>query len=116
MISLPAPLNALLILLAPFLLTSRSPELWNSIILWIAYIPVLIVTFLLYFVYTTTLLPLAFVKIFFHKMIMIFMYSKSYRVHKSDKFMQWVIFAVIGPFRMTANFLMDLVAFLQHAT
>ena len=72
----------------------------------------LIVVFIVYFVYTAALLPLAFVKMFFHKMIMIFMYSKSYRVHKSDKFMQWVIFAVIGPFRLTANFLTDLVAFL----
>jgi len=116
LISLPAPLNALLILLAPFLLTSRSPEFWNKVILWLAYLPVLLVTFVLYFVYTAALLPLSFVKIFFHKMIMIFMYSKSYRVHKSDKFMQWVMFAAIGPFRMTANFLVDLVAFIQHCT
>ena len=47
-------------------------------------------------------------------MIMIFMYSKSYRVHKSDKFMAWVLFAVIGVFRMTANFFVDLIAFVHH--
>lgn len=76
--------------------------------------PVLLVTFSIYFVYTAALLPLAFVKVFFHKMVMVFMYSKSYRVHKSDKFMQWVLFAVIGGPRMVANFLIDLVAFLQH--
>jgi len=105
-------LNGLLILLAPFLLTSRNPEFWNNIILWLAYLPVLIVTFSIYFVYTAALLPLSFVKIFFHKMIMIFMYSKSYRVHKSDKFMAWIMFAVIGPFRIISNFLIDLVAFL----
>lgn len=62
--------------------------------------------------YTSALLPLACVKIFFHKMIMIFMYSKSYRVHKSEKFMQWVMFTAIGPIRLSANFIMDLVAFL----
>jgi len=45
-------------------------------------------------------------------MIMIFMYSKSYRVHKSEKFMQWVMFTAIGPIRLSANFIMDLVAFL----
>jgi hypothetical protein len=114
LISLPVPLNGLLILFAPFLLTSRHPEFWNNVILWLAYLPVLLVTFTIYLVYTAALLPLSFVKMFFHKMVMIFMYSKSYRVHKSDKFMQWVLFAVIGPFRMTANFLVDLVSFLQH--
>ena len=30
--------------------------------------------------------------------------------------MQWVLFAVIGPFRMTANFLVDFLAFLMHCT
>jgi hypothetical protein len=86
------------------------------LILWLAYTPVLLVTFIIYAAYTAALLPLSFVKMFFHKMVMIFMYSKSYRVHKSDKFMQWVLFAVIGPFRMTANFLVDLLAFLMHCT
>jgi hypothetical protein len=76
--------------------------------------PVLLVTFTIYFIYTAALLPLAFVKVFFHKMVMVFMYSKSYRVHKSDKFMQWVLFAVIGGPRMIANFFVDLVSFLQH--
>jgi hypothetical protein len=28
--------------------------------------------------------------------------------------MQWVMFTAIGPIRLTANFIMDLVAFLQH--
>jgi hypothetical protein len=86
----------------------------NDAILWIAYLPVLLVTFSIYFVYTTALLPLCMVKMFFHKMVMIFMYSKSYRVHKSEKFMQWVIFLVIGPLRLTNNFLVDLVAFVSH--
>lgn len=76
--------------------------------------PVLAVTFSLYLVYTTALLPLCMVKMFFHKMVMIFVYSKSYRVHKSEKFMQWVMFLILGPFRLVANYLVDLVAFLQH--
>ncbi len=64
--------------------------------------------------YTSALLPLAMVKMFFHKMVMIFMYSKSYRVHKSEKFMQWVMFTAIGPLRLTANFFIDLIAFVHH--
>jgi len=111
LISLPAPLNVLLLVLGPFLATSFHSQRFNNIILWIAYLPVLIVTFTIYLVYTTALLPLCMVKMFFHKMVMIFMYSKSYRVHKSEKFMQWVMFLAIGPLRLTSNFLVDLVAF-----
>lgn len=114
LISLPPPINVILVIFAPILLCTKNPELWNKVILWIAYLPVLCFSFFIYLVYTAALLPLSFVKLFFHKMIMIFMYSKSYRVHKSDKFMQWVIFAVIGLFRITANFLVDLIAFVQH--
>jgi hypothetical protein len=114
LISIPAPLNVLLLLLAPFLLTSSQPEFWNKIILWVAYLPVLIVIFCIYTAYTVCLYAYAWLKVFFHKMVMIFMYSKSYRVHKSDKFMTWVAFAAIGPFRMLSNVLTDLVAFVQH--
>lgn len=74
----------------------------------------LLVIFCIYTAYTLCLYGYAFVKVFFHKMIMIFMYSKSYRVHKSDKFMTWVAFAVVGPFRLLSNVLTDLVAFVQH--
>jgi hypothetical protein len=115
LISIPAPLNVLLLLLAPFLLTSRNPEYWNKIILWLAYLPVLFVVYCIYLVYTSALYGLCWLKVFFHKMVMIFMYSKSYRVHKSDKFMQWVLFAVIGYFRILANWATDLVAFVQHS-
>lgn len=114
LISLPPPINVILVFFAPILLCTKNPELWNKVILWIAYLPVLCVSFILFILYTAALLPLSFVKLFFHKMIMIFMYSKSYRVHKSDKFMQWVIFAVIGLFRITANFFVDLIAFVKH--
>jgi len=62
------------------------------------------------------LLPVCFLKVFFHKMIMIFVYSKSHRIGRADKFMQWVTFTITGPIRLTANMLVDMVVFLQHCT
>ena len=80
LISLPPPLNLLLLILAPFLLTSKNPQVWNKAILWLAYLPVLLITTVVFFVYNVALLPLVYTKVFFHKMVMIFVYSKSYRV------------------------------------
>jgi len=112
LISLPTPLNILHILVSPILMTSSSPETVNKAILWIAYLPVFIVTTVIFFTYSVAILPIAFVKIFFHKMIMIFVYSKAYRVTRADKFMLWVFFAIVGPFKLIANVFTDLVAFL----
>lgn len=52
---------------------------------------------------------------FLHKMVMIFVYSKSHRVSRADKFMIWVAFAVVGIFRLYANVFKDNAAFLCHA-
>ena len=114
LISLPPPVNGLLFFLAPFLMTTKSPELLNKVILWVAYLPMLLITFMIFAFWNFLLIPICYIKIFFHKMIMIFVYSKSYRVSRADKFMLWIFFAIVGPFRLTANVVMDLIAFVQH--
>ena len=48
-------------------------------------------------------------------MVMIFVYSKSHRVSRADKFMIWVAFAVIGIFRLYINAFADSAIFLVHA-
>lgn len=116
LISLPPPLNGLLFFLAPFLMTSKNPEMINKAILWVTYLPLLVLTFGVFMAYNLALIPVTYVKMFFHKMIMIFVYSKSYRVSRADKFMLWIMFIVIGPFRLMANFLVDMVAFVKHST
>jgi hypothetical protein len=116
LISIPPPLNVTLLFLAPFLMTSENPEKWNRAILWVAYLPVLIITTTVFFVYEVVLVPLTFLKVLFHKMIMIFIYSKSYRVTKADKFMLWIFFIIVGPFRLIANIITDTAAFLKHST
>lgn len=115
LISLPPPLNAFLVFLAPFLLTSKNPEIWNKVILWVAYLPILIITTTVFFLYNICLLPLAYVKMFFHKLVMIFVYSKSYRVARADKFILTVVFIVIGPIRLFMNVIVDTIAFIQHS-
>lgn len=114
LVSLPPPVNGLLFFLAPFLMTTKSPELLNKIILWVAYLPMLLITFMIFAFWNFLLIPICYIKMFFHKMIMIFVYSKSYRVSRADKFMLWIFFAIVGPFRLTANVIMDLIAFVQH--
>lgn len=114
LISLPAPLNVLHIFASPCLMTAANPERVNKIILWIAYLPVFIIVTIIFFAYSIVITPVCFVKIFFHKMIMIFVYSKTYRVSRADKFMTWVLFAIIGLPRLITNIFTDLAAFLMH--
>lgn len=114
LISLPPPLNVFLAILAPFLLTSKNPEIWNRVILWVAYFPILIITTTVFFLYNLLLLPLAYVKIFFHKLVMIFVYSKSYRVSRADKFILTVVFIPVGPVRLMSNVILDTIAFVSH--
>lgn len=114
LISIPPPLNVTLLVLAPFLLTSKNPEMWNRVILWVAYLPILILTSTLFLIYTVALFPVTYVKLVFHKLVMIFVYSKSYRVTKADKFMVWILFVIIGLPRLALNVFTDYAAFLRH--
>lgn len=116
LISLPPPLNGLLFFLGPFLMTSKNPEVINKAILWVTYFPLLVLTFGVFMAYNLALLPITYIKMFFHKMIMIFVYSKSYRVSRADKFMLWILFIVIGPIRLMNNFVVDMIAFVKHCT
>lgn len=83
-------------------------------ILWVAYLPILVLATTVFFVYNVLLLPLAYVKLFFHKLVMIFVYSKSYRVSKANKFILTVIFIPLGPIRLICNVVLDTVAFVSH--
>lgn len=114
LISLPPPFNVVLFFLAPFLLTSKNPEIWNKVILWFAYLPILILSTTVFFTYNILLLPLAYLKLFMHKLVMIFVYSKSYRVSKADKFILTVMFIPLGPIRLITNVIVDTIAFVRH--
>jgi len=114
LISLPIPFNALNFLFTPFLLTSKNPERLNVMILFIGYAPILLVSTILFIAYNIALLPLTYVKLVFHKSFMIFVYSKSFRVSRADKFMNFVQFAVFGPFILIINIITDIKYFIRH--
>lgn len=97
-------------------MTTQNPETLNKMILWVAYLPLLLVSFMIFAGWNFALIPICYVKMFFHKLVMIFVYSKSYRVSRADKFMLWIFFAVAGPFRLMGNVIMDLIAFVHHCT
>lgn len=114
LISVPAPLNVILIFLGPFLLTSRNPQRVNFLILLIAYFPVMVGVTLVFVVYNVLLIPLAYVKLWWHKLIMVYVYSKSYRVSKADKFITFCIFWIFGLPFMSLNCIVDIWHFLRH--
>lgn len=114
LISVPAPLNVILVFLGPFLLTSRNPQRVNFFILLIAYLPVMVGVTLVFVVYNVLLIPIAYVKLWWHKLIMVYVYSKSYRVSKADKFITFCIFWLFGLIFMTLNCVVDIWHFLRH--
>jgi hypothetical protein len=114
LVSLPAPLNFVHVFLAPFLLTSKNPEKLNVLILHFAYIPILVIMVLIFTVYNIILWPLAYIKIFFHKLIMVMTYSKSFRVSRADKFMYFVIWVIFGFPILMANSAIDIYFFVKH--
>ena len=67
----------------------------------------MITTSSIFLLYTVALVPVTYVKLVFHKLVMIFVYSKSYRVTKADKFMQWILFVIIGLPRLSLNLFTD---------
>ena len=112
LISIPAPLNFIHIFFAPFLLTSKKPQKCNEIILSMGYIPVMIGTTLVFIIYNLLLVPLCFVKLWWHKLIMVYVYSKSYRVSRADKFITFCLFWVFGLVTLTLNTFTDIYFFL----
>lgn len=114
LVSIPAPLNIVHLIFAPFLLASKNPQSVNEFILTIAYIPVMCFVTFVFVVYNILLIPLCFVKIWWHKLIMVYVYSKSYRVSRADKFITFCMFWAFGLVILTVNSVVDIWYFLKH--
>ena len=80
----------------------------------IGYIPVMIGVTLVFAVYNLLLVPLAYVKLWWHKLVMIYVYSKSYRVSRADKFITFCLFWIFGLLTLTLSALADLYYFVRH--
>lgn len=79
-----------------------------------AYLPILVCSVAVFIAYNIALIPIAYLKLFFHKMIMIMVYSKSFRVSRADKFMYFVLFSALGLFILTINAIVDIYYFIKH--
>lgn len=79
-----------------------------------AYIPIMLGTSVIFFVYNLCLVPIVFVKIFFHKLVMIFVYSKHIRVSRATKFAYAMAYVAYGLFSAFGNVAKDQVWFLLH--
>ena len=100
----------------PFFLTIRREQRhkMNQVFLHIEFAPVAFVLCVFYFVYTLAILPLTYVKLWFHKLTMIFTYSRVYRRDRDYKFIRAMEFLVVGPLLLTVNFFIDLQYFVRH--
>ena len=114
LISLPTPINFLHIFVAPFLLTSSRPQRVNECMLTIGYIPVMVGVTLVFTVYNLLLVQVGYVKLWWHKLIMIYVYSKSYRVSRADKFITFCWFWIFGLLTLTLSAFTDLYYFVRH--
>lgn len=114
LISVPAPFNLVLFFVAPFLLSSPNPQKINERWLMITYTPILLATAALYVAGEVALWPFVYIKMVFHKLTMVWVYSKSYRVSRADKFASFITYLIVGPFVTIGNSVVDLQYFLRH--
>ena len=80
----------------------------------VAYIPVLVSVTVLFGAGEVIMWPFVYVKMVFHKLTMVWVYSKAFRVSRADKFAQLVYFVFFGPFIIISNSVVDLWFFLKH--
>jgi hypothetical protein len=114
LVSLPVPLNFLLLIVSPFLMLSKRPERFNIVLLLIAYIPVVFSSTVLFFCYNMALVPLVFIKMFFHKLTMIFVYSKHIRISRAMKFFFAVLYTAYGLPSAFVNVFKDTYYYVMH--
>ena len=114
LISVNAPFNLLLLFVAPSLIQNSQPQKLNTKLLLFAYLPVLIGLTLIFATFEVIMWPLVYLKMIFHKLTMVWRYSKSFRVSRADKFTHFLYWILIGPFVTIGNSMVDLTFFLRH--
>jgi len=116
LISAPVPLNGLHFLHMPVLMSldDENAILMNTIILHIIYVPIVVIQVILFVIWCLVLSPVAYVKIFMHKMTISFTYSRIYRDERNNKFLYGMAWILMGPFLLLANIVRDTVMFVLH--
>jgi NADH:ubiquinone oxidoreductase subunit 4 (subunit M) len=114
LISCPAPLNFFLFFIGPVLLTSKNPQRLNQKFLFVFYLPVMTVVTACFIAGEIIMWPFVYVKMVFHKLTMVWVYSKSFRVSRADKFMNFIFYFFAGPFLIIGNSGIDTWFFIRH--
>lgn len=114
LVSMPVPLNMLLIAFCSCLIKSKRPETFNKALLYIAYFPTLILSTVLFFFYNLFLVPFVFIKLFFHKLTMIFVFSKHIPHSRAMKFAYTVYFTALGLPFLFGNVVTDTYYYVMH--
>lgn len=114
LISVPAPLNFFLVFAAPVLMTHPNPEKCNQKLLLIFYMPILAVAICLFLAIEIAMWPFVYVKMVFHKLTMTWVYSRTYRSSRADKFINFVFYFFFGPFFIVSNSCIDSFYFVKH--
>ena len=58
--------------------------------------------------------PFVYFKMLFHKLTMVWVYSKNFRVSRADKFANFILYALHGPFTLAGNSIIDTYFFVRH--
>ena len=104
----------MLLFTAPFLITSSDPESFNQKLLFLAYMPILAGSVFTFVVGEIIMWPFVYAKMVFHKLTMVWVYSKSWRLSRADKFANFVGYCFFGPFTTAANTFVDTQFFIRH--
>mmetsp|Transcript_37711 Transcript_37711/g.57750 ORF Transcript_37711/g.57750 Transcript_37711/m.57750 type:complete len:179 (-) Transcript_37711:1210-1746(-) len=114
LISVPPPLNIFLLFTVPFLISSPNIQRINERLLMAMYSIVLVVATITFLAGEMILWPFVFIKMTFHKLTMVWVYSKSFRVSRADKFTYFIVYVGFGLFINMGNTIVDLSFFLRH--
>lgn len=114
LISVPVPFNFFLIFAAPILINHKHQERCNTKLLMIFYMPILAITSSVFLAVESFMWIFVYLKMVFHKLTMTWVYSRTYRSSRADKFMNFVVFLLFGPAIVIGNTIVDLQYFIRH--
>lgn len=100
--------------LGTLVLSNKSPRL-NRIVQHIYFFPVLLGVLLIFLAYQLFILPVAYVKMFFHKFALVVNNPQGVGAKsKSNRLGYAVLWTFVGPFILMANYFVDIYWFFKH--
>ena len=105
------PFTVVLVSVLPFVMFYNQPEIVNQFMLHIEYLPFMLSCFFVFFTLNLILLPFTFMKVLFHKLILICKANKSTTIHKIGSFLLYLCFGLLF---LIYQLFADCIAFIRH--